>query len=71
MIEHIGAEKDALVLFVMFDEETERLARRLGLEVALPPVNSREESIPRSRRLGSVTARAFRAPRTSWGDSVV
>jgi len=54
VIEHIGAEEDALVLFVMFDEETERLAGDLGLTVALPPRELREriDSKIETTRLG-------------------
>lgn len=42
VVEHISHDGDALVLFVMFDEKTEELARELGLTVALPPRELRE-----------------------------
>ena len=42
VVDHIGDSRPAYVLFVMFDEETERLADELGLTIALPPRELRE-----------------------------
>lgn len=55
VVEHIGADSNALVLFVMFDENTERLAAELGLTVALPPRELREriDSKLETTRLGN------------------
>ena len=55
VVEHIGTEENALVLFVMFDEKTEQLATDLGLEVALPPRSLREriDSKIETTRLGN------------------
>ena len=54
VVEHLGSHDGALVLFVMFDEETERRAHDLGLEVALPPRALREriDSKIETTRLG-------------------
>ena len=39
--DYVRERGPAEVLFLMFDEETERLAARLGLEVCFPPVRLR------------------------------
>src|SRR4029453_12571000 len=39
--EHIKARGGGKLLLVMFDEETEELARELGIEIALPPAKLR------------------------------
>jgi biotin carboxylase len=50
-----NVEGPAYVLFVMFDEETERLAKELGLTIALPPRELREriDSKIETTRLGN------------------
>jgi biotin carboxylase len=50
-----NTEGPAYVLFVMFDEETERLAKELGLTIALPPRELREriDSKIETTRLGN------------------
>lgn len=55
VVEHLQHDGEALVLFVMFDEETERLAKELGLTVALPPRELREriDSKLETTRLGN------------------
>ena len=55
VVERLAHEGEAYVLFVMFDEETERLARELGLTVALPPRELREriDSKLETTRLGN------------------
>ena len=42
VVDHIRSRGPGKVLFVMYEEETERLAEDLGLEVALPPRELRE-----------------------------
>jgi len=55
VVDHIGDDRPAYVLFVMFDEETERLADELGLTIALPPRELREriDSKIETTRLGN------------------
>ena len=55
VIDHIRARGPGQVLFVMFDEETEKLALDLGLEIALPPRELREriDSKIETTRLGN------------------
>ena len=55
VIDHIQARGPGHVLFVMFDEETERLAAQLGLTIALPPRELREriDSKIETTRLGN------------------
>ena len=55
VVDHIGQSDLAYVLFVMFDEETERLANQLGLTIALPPRELREriDSKIETTRLGN------------------
>jgi biotin carboxylase len=55
VIDHIDARGPGYVLFVMFDEETERLADQLGLTIALPPRELREriDSKIETTRLGN------------------
>jgi biotin carboxylase len=54
VIDHIQDRGPGYVLFVMFDEETERLADQLGLTIALPPRELREriDSKIETTRLG-------------------
>jgi len=42
VIDYIKATGQGQALFVMFDEETEKLAQELGLDIALPPRELRE-----------------------------
>ena len=42
VIDYIKATGPGQALFVMFDEETEKLAEQLGLDIALPPRELRE-----------------------------
>ncbi|TEX51541.1 MAG: biotin carboxylase, partial [Actinomycetales bacterium mxb001] len=55
VIDYIGARGPGYVLFVMFDEETERRAHELGLTIALPPRELREriDSKIETTRLGN------------------
>jgi biotin carboxylase len=55
VIDHIKERGSGQVLFVMFDEETEKLALDLGLEIALPPRELREriDSKLETTRLGN------------------
>ena len=55
VIDYIEARGKGYVLFVMFDEETERRARDLGLTIALPPRELREriDSKIETTRLGN------------------
>ena len=55
VVDHIAANGPGKVLFVMFDEDTERLAHELGLEIALPPRTLREriDSKIETTRLGN------------------
>ena len=55
VVDHVAAHGGGMALFVMFDEETERLARELGLEIALPPRELREriDSKLETTRLGN------------------
>jgi biotin carboxylase len=55
VIDHIKQHGKGQVLFVMFDEETEKLAADLGLEIALPPRELRErvDSKIETTRLGN------------------
>jgi biotin carboxylase len=55
VIDHIQSGEPGYVLFVMFDEETERLAKQLGMTIALPPRELREriDSKIETTRLGN------------------
>jgi hypothetical protein len=51
-------------VFLMFDEETERLARQVGLKIWFPPARLATASTTRSTPCGSATRRGCRACRT-------
>ena len=55
VIDHVQSREPGYVLFVMFDEETERLAEQLGMTIALPPRELREriDSKIETTRLGN------------------
>jgi biotin carboxylase len=55
VVDYIQARGTGYALFVMFDEETERLAHELGLTIALPPRELREriDSKVETTRLGN------------------
>ena len=68
VIDYIGRNGTGIVLFVMFDEDTEQRAHDLGLRIALPPRELREriDSKVVTTRLGNEAGRSQRS-RTSMG----
>jgi hypothetical protein len=67
VVDHIRKRgKTGKVMFIMFDEESERLVSELGLEMALPPASCACISIPRSSPRASATKRASPARPTAW-----